>query len=57
MLMGNSQDSGAVYLSLFEKNESPIGISQFKLLDFSLNPDLSRQGQEPVGPRNPEARS
>ena len=42
MLMGNSQDSGAVYLSLFEKDQGAIGIPECKLLDFSLNPDLSR---------------
>jgi hypothetical protein len=34
--MGNSQDSGAVYLSLFEKGEGAIGILEFKLPDFSL---------------------
>ena len=42
MLMGNSQDSGAVYLSLFEKDQGAIGIPEGRLLDFSLNPDLSR---------------
>jgi len=55
--MGNSQDGGAVYLSLFEKAQGAIGVPEFKLLDFRLNPDLSCQGQERVGPRNPEAPS
>jgi hypothetical protein len=34
--MGNSQDSGAVYLSLFEKDQGAMGIPEFKLLDCSL---------------------
>ena len=46
MFMRNSQDSGAVYLSLFEKGQGAIGILEFKLLDFRLIPDLGCQGQE-----------
>lgn len=36
MLMGNSHESGAVYLSLFEKDQGAMGIPEFKLPDCSL---------------------
>jgi hypothetical protein len=35
-----------VRLSLFEKSQGAIGVPEFKLLDFRLNPDLVCQGQE-----------